>query len=73
MKTPKQDNRPRFGYCLNLDADPQRIHEIKSPVKGSKERAVVVIPLQFNSASTRKMCREFAGYMNETRWVLTKK
>lgn len=54
-KTPKPDNRPRFGWCGSLDSDPQRIWEEKIP----EQRAVALIPLPFNSPKIKKAIREF--------------
>ena len=61
-KTEKTDNRPRFGWCWNLDNEPQNITE-KRVFKA--QVPVVVIPLPYASAKVRRKVREF---VNGTLW-----
>ena len=60
-KTEKPDSRPRFGWCRDLDYDPQWIYEKKS----ISFYPVAVIPLPCMSAVLRKKIREFT---NGTIW-----
>ncbi len=50
------DTRPRFGWCLSLDEEPQTISERKF----DNAIPVVVIPLPFRSPKQNKTIREFA-------------
>lgn len=61
MKTKKPDNRPRFGFCQNLDAEPQKITEkVNGPSLDSvRIFPVAVIPLPGNSRATQKRVRDF--------------
>lgn len=52
------DPRPRFGWCDNLDLDPQHITE-KKVNKG--DTYVVVIPLPYASPKLRKAARIVAS------------
>lgn len=58
MKTPppSTDSRPRFGWCHDLDNDPQIIAESGSP---ETDQSVAVIPLPFLSLKIKKQVREF--------------
>lgn len=59
------DPRPRFGYCDDLDLDPQHITEKR---KSKKDLYVVVIPLPFKSPKLRRYIREFVSkYLPVTR------
>ena len=62
MNKKPTDQRPRFGWCTNLDNEPQHIYE-----KGYQDfrTPVVVIPLPYMSAKMRKKIREFT---NGTIW-----
>ncbi len=51
------DKRPRFGWCDDLDSDPQKISESKN---WDSSHPVAVIPLPFMSPKQRKTIREFA-------------
>lgn len=53
------DNRPRFGYCSNLDSDPQTIYERRTLRDLEKEQYVAVIPLPNSSSLNRKKIRDF--------------
>lgn len=55
MKTKKPDNRPRFGYCHDLDSQPQICWETK--IAGGTP--IVVIPVPFNSTKVRQKVRNF--------------
>lgn len=55
MKT-KTDNRPRFGWCPDLDSIPQEVLEDKI---FPNERSVAVIPLPFMSPKMKAKVREF--------------
>lgn len=60
MKTktpPTTDTRPRFGWCDDLDLEPQRVRESR---RGKDDISVVVIPLPFHSTKLRKKIKEFA-------------
>lgn len=57
MKKKKEDNRPRFGWCDDLDNEPQFIFEEKAE---PSERPVAVIPLPFMSGKRRAIIRKFA-------------
>jgi hypothetical protein len=54
------DKRPRFGWAVDLDNDPQMIHENKID---SELHPVAVIPLPFMSSKQRRLVREFAKSM----------
>ena len=49
--------RPRFGWCDDLDNDPQIIWEKKGP---NANMPVVLIPLMFMSPKLKKQFREIA-------------
>lgn len=49
------DPRPRFGWCEDLDMDPQHVTE-KKHNKG--DTFVAVVPLPFNSSPMRRKLRE---------------
>jgi hypothetical protein len=55
----KPDNLPRFGFCYDLDAEPQIIHERPIAKIPARPRAVVVIPLPFMSAKQKAKVRAF--------------
>lgn len=61
-KTENPDNRPRFGWCDNLDNEPQKIFEKRFR---KTTQPVVVIPLPYVSAKVRRKVREF---VNGTLW-----
>jgi hypothetical protein len=62
------DNRPRFGYCDDLDKDPQIVTE---KFKGN-QRQVALIPLPFQSGKLRKQVREFTKRLWEGKWRTAK-
>lgn len=55
------DLRPRFGWCDDLDLDPQYISEKR--VGGGIY--VAVIPMPFNSGKIRKEVREFTTRLHK--------
>jgi hypothetical protein len=61
------DKRPRFGWCDDLDKQPQKIVENKSPIYS---HPVVVIPLPFMSPKTKALFREFTkGFWSKFRKI----
>lgn len=48
------DKRIRFGWCDNLDLDPQYIHETKQ----KDMHPVAVVPMPFMSAKMRQKIKE---------------
>jgi hypothetical protein len=65
-KPAKLDNRPRFGYCRDLDRNPQIITEDSKGVKTARQ--VAVIPLPYMSPKVRAKVRAF---VNGTLWPAT--
>lgn len=61
--TPKLDQRPRFGWCANLNNDPQVITEFKGI--GSDDTPVAVLPMPICSAKRKAVIRKF---VNGTLW-----
>ncbi len=63
MKTKQPDNRPRFGFCGSIDAEPQQIFErsilVDSYYGRDARRCVAVIPLPFMSAKIKAKVRAF--------------
>lgn len=54
------DNRPRYGWCNNLDLDPQIILEKRPPKSPTREfRPVVVIPMPYTSDKVRMKIKAF--------------
>lgn len=68
--TPKPDNRPRFGWCDDLDNEPNIVREKKRgrllssfsmrAASVNQDRHVAVIPLPFSSAKMRAKVRALA-------------
>lgn len=50
-----KDKRPRYGYCFDLDQDPQRVWEAKD----KDATPVVIIPLAFHSAKQKAKINKF--------------
>ena len=61
------DNRPRYGWCVDLDKNPQTVREERSYSEqtATKNRYVVVIPIPYKSSMVRKAV---AKLVKRIRW-----
>ena len=62
----KPDNRPRFGWCGDLDSEPQTVWEKRfanDALRFKGKPYVAVIPIPKATGHYRKLVREFAKAM----------
>lgn len=63
--TPSLDTRPRFGFCHDLDREPQLIRERAGEgdraYGRSRRMAVAVIPMPYLSPKMKRLVREFTA------------